>query len=71
MGNNLDLIQMFDLPKEVVCPKCNHITTSLFDDYDIECGNPNPNKGQWALSCYCPTCENEWDYKFEVEVKRG
>ena len=66
MGNNLDLVQMLGLPKEITCPKCNHITTTLFDDYDVECGNPNKEKGEWALDVYCPTCENKWEQNYKV-----
>jgi len=57
MGNNVDLCQMLNAPKKLNCQHCGVPVSTYFDDYDIECGNPNPAPGQWRLRYYCPRCE--------------
>lgn len=69
MGNNLDLIKMFGLPEKVRCPRCKNYHKSWFDDYDIECGEPNPEKGIWNLNCQCEICGLEYDYSFKVKIE--
>ena len=66
MGLNVDLTQMLGIPNKVRCPKCAHVFNGMFDDYDIECGNPNPAPGKWALSVYCPECENDFKVSFKL-----
>jgi len=66
MGNNLDLCSMLGVPISVPCPKCQAVVDTYFDDYDIDCGRPNPAPGVWRLSCYCPKCEHEWKYNTRV-----
>ena len=67
MGTNLDLRHMLALSETVECPKCHNLTPSEFDDYDIECGNPNPEPGLWSLDCCCHICAHR--FKFEGRVK--
>jgi hypothetical protein len=66
MGNNVDLCQMLGVPSRAECPRCRREVPTCFDDYDIECGNPNPEPGVWSLSLYCPECEHEWKMAFKV-----
>ena len=68
MGLNVDLCQMLGLPKKVACPRCS-ATAGRFDDYDIECGDPNPAPGVWELDCYCNNCEYTWTYRVKVALK--
>lgn len=68
MGLNVDLTQMLRVPDKVECPKCKRMTDTYAEDYDIECGNPNPEKGKWSLSICCGTCG--CDFKLEFEVQR-
>jgi len=69
MGLNVDLRCMLGLPETMKCPKCGNVTEQNFDDYDIECGNPNPEPGVWEIDCYCRICEHNWEYRFEVQRK--
>jgi len=69
MGRNLDLCMMLGVPERVDCPRCAKDCPSFFDDYDIDCGNPNPCAGEWCLSVSCPRCQHEWFYAFDVHVK--
>ena len=69
MGHNIDLCRMLGAPEEVTCPKCGHVETSYFDDYDIEGEDPNPRPGVWKLSCYCPECEHDWVLEFRVKLQ--
>jgi len=72
MGNNVDLCQMLDVPFEVECPRCGSAIKSDFDDYDIECGHPNPEPGVWSLRVYCPKCEHDWQWEgFCQTFERG
>jgi hypothetical protein len=66
MGNNVNLCQMLNVPSSVRCPRCDHRAETFFDDYDIDCGNPNPKPGVWSLSMYCPKCEHDWKEAFKV-----
>ena len=70
MGLNVDLTQMLGVPKKLACPKCNHKIDTMFADYDIEAGDPNPKKGRWVLDVWCDECDHEFEYKFEVRVVR-
>lgn len=68
MGNNLDLCEMLGLPKKIICPNCTKEINPRFDDYDVECGNPNPESGRWKLMCFCDYCEHEWSEQYEIEA---
>lgn len=69
MGNNVDLTKMLGAPKMVDCPKCHSHIESYFDDYDIDCGDPNADAGKWCLDVYCHQCENEFYIEYDVILK--
>lgn len=60
MGNNLDLSQMLAAPEEITCPRCLRTVSTDLDDYDIDCGSPNPGPGEWLLRMSCPVCGHWW-----------
>jgi hypothetical protein len=66
MGMNVDLTHMLNLPTELPCPRCHEKVDTTFDDYDIECGKPNPSPGNWELRVWCEHCDFEWKYRFSV-----
>ena len=66
MGLNLDLTKMISVPNTLICPRCRRGIDTNFDDYDVECGNPNPSPGIWALDLYCNECDHEWTAYYEV-----
>jgi len=68
MGNNLDLNKMLGLPKILECPRCGAATPTLADQFDVECGEPNPEEGYWEIDVYCGHCENEWTMRFAVDL---
>jgi len=72
MGHNLDLHHMIGAPRVLPCPRCNNIINTYFDDYDIDCGEPNPQPGVWFLDYSCDTCDEEfvWNMVFEVQEPR-
>jgi len=67
MGNNIDLVNLLGLPKEIECPRCSKLIYTGFDDYDIDCGDPEAdlNGGELVLDCMCCNC----DYEFGVQIK--
>jgi hypothetical protein len=69
MGLNVDLTQMLGAPSVVSCPRCKADVATNFDDYDIECGNPNPSAAEWRLRCHCDDCELDFYYKMKVVKK--
>ena len=70
MGHNVDFVQILNLPEKVRCPNCRFLTKSNFDEYDIDCGEPNPKKGEWILDVTCEKCEEQFEYKFVVKVTK-
>jgi len=66
MGLNVDLTQMLGVPEKLPCPKCGNPTPTYFDDFDIECGNPNPNPGHWRLRVGCQTCDHDFYHEFTI-----
>lgn len=70
MGLNVNLVDMLGVPDKVICPQCYRVVPSGFDDYDIECGHPNPFPGEWALQCYCAHCEHTWKRFFHVRAEQ-
>lgn len=66
MGLNVNLCQMLGVPDQTMCPRCKEMIITDFSDYDIECGNPNPSTGKWALHVYCSNCEHEFNFEFTV-----
>ncbi len=69
MGHNLDLCMILGLPDNVICQTCNKTIQSFFDDYDIDCGEPNEVPGRWELIVYCNECDNENEFKYVVGIK--
>ena len=69
MGLNVDLCQMLGVPEEVECPRCRRTVSTNFDDYDIECGHPNDERGIWVLSMYCSECEHEWEIEYRIVLE--
>lgn len=69
MGLNVDLCHMLGVPEQVQCPRCRATTTTFFDDYDIQCGNPNPAPGLWSLTLCCRWCEHEWRIEYRIELQ--
>ena len=70
MGHNIDMIQMFGLPAEMKCPRCKQVLKNYCDEYDIDCGEPNPEPGKWKLHLYCTECDHEFHFRFEVKIKK-
>lgn len=70
MGLNVNLRKMLALPASVSCPKCGVEVDPRFEDYDIECGRPNPEPGRWELGCWCSECEHSFKFSFTVAVAR-
>jgi hypothetical protein len=70
MGHNVDLEFMLGAPSELRCPRCRKMTRTFFDDYDIDCGNPNPAPGKWELDVYCSRCEHEFVFERDVKLKK-
>ncbi len=68
MGNNLDLCMVLNLPDIVECKTCNKQIPSDYDDYDIDCGEPNEVPGIWELQVYCQLCDNNNTYRYEVKI---
>jgi len=66
VGHNVDLCQMIGAPARLECPKCRRTVASSFDDYDIECGQPNDLPGQWFLDAFCPECEHAWTHEIDL-----
>lgn len=58
---------MLGVPEELPCLTCDELMLTHFDDYDIECGNPNPESGEWVLKWYCTKCKK--DLVFELLLK--
>jgi hypothetical protein len=69
MGNNLDLIELLNLPTNVKCKRCNNSIRSGFEEYDIDCGDPeaSKNNGYLTLDVYCDICEHSNEHKFKFE----
>lgn len=61
MGLNVNLCEMFGLPKKQVCPNCKKESPTRFDDFDIEADEPR--KGVMTTHAYCHHCEHEWKIK--------
>lgn len=69
MGNNLNLCDMLGLPKTFECPRCHNVVESYHDDFDVDCGNPNPAPGVWSFDRWCPVCDHRWVAEYTVELK--
>jgi hypothetical protein len=68
MGLNVDLTLMLGVPKTIDCPFCKKPVETGWDDFDIECGDPNKKPGEWKLFVYCDLCERSWNEVFEISL---
>lgn len=68
MGRNIDFNEMFGVSLQIKCPRCNNMTDTCFEEYDIDCGECNPEIGVWVLVTCCNVCEHDIEYKFKVEL---
>ena len=68
MGLNVNLVRMIGAPTQCKCPGCHRIISTNFDDFDIECGDPNPTNGNWKLSAYCHDCGTCFDLEFQITI---
>jgi len=66
MGNNLDLTALMGAPISMKCPKCKNKVNTYFEEYDIDCGNPNPEPGKWVLRVQCTICDHEFTWEKDV-----
>jgi hypothetical protein len=71
MGHNLNLVELLGVPEEIECPKCKLLTGTMFDDYDIDHENCNPNPGEWNLDCGCHGCGHEWAQNYKLIANDG
>lgn len=69
MGLNVDLVSLMWLPKNVECPVCKHQTPTHFDDYDLDCGNPNPERARLELELSCSSCDHSWLHRYRVHAE--
>ena len=70
MGHNVDLQLLMGLPEKIKCVECNNMVDSFFDDYDIDCGEPNAKDGIMTLDVQCSVCEQEIKYQVKI-IKRS
>lgn len=70
MGDNRDLSWDFGLPADTACPQCGRTIHDPYDDYDIECGNPNLKRGTWVLRVWCTDCDTTWYETWELSPKK-
>jgi len=68
MGHNIDLKWLLGLPEYIRCPQCKELTPTDFDEYDIDCGEPQVKDGQMLLDVQCRHCEFESRQIVKVEV---
>jgi hypothetical protein len=70
MGNNVDLMRMLGLPKEVVINGKIINLENQFRDYDIDDSDTNPEDGVWniTVSGYDNDNETEWVAALKVKV---
>ena len=66
MGHNIDLKWLLGLPDYVRCPKCKEKTKTWFDEYDIDCGEPQAKNGFMTLDIQCDHCEKEIEFKVQI-----
>jgi hypothetical protein len=66
MGLNVNLAKMLGLNTTIICPKCKEESDNGWDDFDIECGNPNPKSGVWHIDVSCIHCDHEWRVKYKL-----
>jgi hypothetical protein len=69
MGHNIDLEWLMGLPKFIRCIHCKELTPTNFEEYDIDCGEPQAMKGIMTLDVDCSHCNEE--NEVWVEIKSG
>lgn len=67
MGHNIDLQRLMGLPEYVRCTKCKEMTKTDFDDYDIDCGEPQAKNGFMTLDVQCAHCEDDFSYTINIQ----
>lgn len=70
MGLQIDIAKLLGLKKTSQCPKCKKTHKNYFEDYDIECGEPNPKPGMVVLDNCCPYCEHSYKTTFIVKTQQ-
>jgi transposase-like protein len=70
MGLQVNLNKMLGLEPKIKCPNCGHFFKTKGDDYDLECGNPNPKPGIWALDYWCDECDFEWTVEYKITANK-
>jgi hypothetical protein len=70
MGNNVDLIKMLGLPKQVEINGTKVDLEKHLRDYDIDDEDTNPEDGVWNLTIcgYDSGNETEWVAQLKVKV---
>ena len=71
MGHCIDLIWLLGLPKYIRCPKCKELTSTDFDEYDIDCGEPQAIDGIMTLDVQCDHCESEIEFEVKVSYDKN
>ena len=70
MGRNYDLVELYGISSEQLCPKCNNKSEQHLYEYDVDCGNVFLGNGKIQLSLICEICDNEWDVVFQNSLKK-
>lgn len=68
MGHNIDLQWLLDLPEKIRCPNCNNLTLHVFDEYDVDCGNPESKNGVISLDTCCDVCDKDFEYEVKISI---
>lgn len=70
MGHNLDLTNIYGLPITTKCSICGEENETYFDDYDIDCGDPIEQVGDYTMLTLdvgaCNKCNNEITKKYKI-----
>lgn len=74
MGHNIDLSWLLGLPKSLRCPRCKELAPSGFDEYDVDCGEPQAQDGVMTLDVQCRHCRHDFEFRvriaFDAETKQ-
>lgn len=66
IGHNIDLGWLLGLPSQIKCTRCGKITKTPFDEYDIDCGEPQAHNSIMTLDVTCEHCEKEIEYQVKI-----
>lgn len=61
---------MLGVPPLSKCPTCGRSFRNRFEEYDIECGRPNPRPGIWNLDVYCHECDTEFKENYTIHLTK-